>query len=102
MSSLDARRDSRRLGVCVAFLLTGSLGCWEQWSNDWFPQMKRQRAVQAFEEVTHRGQMEGFTPPEGTVPVGGSARPYLAALTLPAQDALFAAEPEASVSARGP
>jgi mono/diheme cytochrome c family protein len=51
------------------------VGCWEQWSNEWFPQMKWQKAVQAFEEVTHAGQQQGFTPPEGTVPIDGGEAP---------------------------
>ena len=58
-------------------LLTLSVGCWEQWSDDWFPQMKRQKAVQAFE--TAADQVEGmpanFSPPEGTMPVSGGYFP---------------------------
>jgi mono/diheme cytochrome c family protein len=51
------------------------MGCWEQWSEDWFPQMKWQKAVGAFERVEWKGQIEGFIPPEGTVPIdGGEAR----------------------------
>jgi mono/diheme cytochrome c family protein len=56
-------------------LVSSSVGCWEQWSNDWFPQMKWQKAVQAFEEVEHNGQGEGFKPPEGTVPTDGGEAP---------------------------
>jgi hypothetical protein len=52
-------------------MLTGSIGCWEQWSNNWFPQMKWQPAVQAFERVEWQGRLEGFLPPEGTVPITG-------------------------------
>jgi mono/diheme cytochrome c family protein len=70
LSNLDLRR-SRTWFLCVALLLTGSMGCWEQWSNSWFPQMKWQPAVQAFERVEFEGQMQGFMPPEGTVPVTG-------------------------------
>jgi mono/diheme cytochrome c family protein len=54
----------------------------------WFPQMKRQPAVQAFEEVAVMGRLELFTPPEGTVPVGGAGTPDLANLALPEQEAL--------------
>lgn len=64
-------RFARTLFLLVALLLTGSIGCWEQWSNDWFPQMKWQPAVQAFERVEWRGRLEGFLPPEGTVPITG-------------------------------
>ena len=67
---LDLRR-SRTWFLTVALLLTSSLGCWEQWSNNWFPQMKWQPAVQAFERVEFEGQIEAFTPPEGTVPITG-------------------------------
>ena len=70
MSNLDLRR-SRTWFLAVALLLTCSMGCWEQWSNSWFPQMKWQLAVQAFERVEFEGQIEGFTPPEGTVPITG-------------------------------
>jgi mono/diheme cytochrome c family protein len=51
--------------------LVGTLGCWEQWSNDWFPQMKWQPAVQAFERTQHEGQVDPFLPPEGALPVDG-------------------------------
>ncbi len=72
MSSRRTRlRLPRSLFVLVALALTSMVGCWEQWSNDWFPQMKWQPAVQAFERVEFEGQIEGFTPPDGTVPSGG-------------------------------
>ncbi|MBW2542058.1 MAG: cytochrome c [Deltaproteobacteria bacterium] len=70
-----ALRLSRSLFVLVALSLTAMVGCWEQWSNDWFPQMKWQKAVQAFEEVTYADQKEGFTPPEGAVPIDGGEAP---------------------------
>jgi mono/diheme cytochrome c family protein len=66
---------SRSLFALVALSLTSMVGCWEQWSNDWFPQMKWQKAVQAFEEVTHAGQEQGFTPPEGAIPIDGGEAP---------------------------
>ncbi len=75
MSSRRTQRLSRSLFVLVALSLTSMVGCWEQWSNDWFPQMKWQKAVQAFEEVTHAGQQQGFIPPEGTVPIDGGEAP---------------------------
>ncbi len=75
MSSRRTQRLSRSLFVLVALSLTSMVGCWEQWSNDWFPQMKWQEAVQAFEEVTHDGQRQGFIPPEGSVPIDGGEAP---------------------------
>jgi len=66
---------SRSLFVLIALSLTTMVGCWEQWSNDWFPQMKWQKAVQAFEKVTFHDQEQGFTPPEGTVPIDGGEAP---------------------------
>ena len=54
--------------LCAVAIL--SLGCWEQVSPDWFPQMKRQAAVQAYELNTFFGSGEGLKPPEGTVPLG--------------------------------
>jgi len=71
LSNRRRSRFARSLFLLVALLLTGSVGCWEQWSNDWFPQMKWQPAVQAFERVEWQGRVEGFLPPEGTVPVTG-------------------------------
>lgn len=71
MSSRSAIRLSRSLLALVALSLTSMVGCWEQWSNDWFPQMKWQKAVQAYEDVGYAGQKQGFTPPEGTVPIDG-------------------------------
>ncbi len=71
MSSRRPVRFARTFFLLVALLLTGSVGCWEQWSNDWFPQMKWQPAIQAFERVEWQGRLEGFLPPEGTVPITG-------------------------------
>jgi len=70
-----ALRLSRSLFILIALSLTTMVGCWEQWSNDWFPQMKWQEAVQAFEEVTYADQGQGFIPPEGTVPIDGGEAP---------------------------
>ncbi|MFV1978503.1 MAG: cytochrome c [Myxococcota bacterium] len=75
MSSRRTQRLSRSLFALIALSLTTMVGCWEQWSNDWFPQMKWQKAVQAYEEVTHAGQEQGFVPPEGTVPIDGGEAP---------------------------
>jgi mono/diheme cytochrome c family protein len=71
LSSRNAFRHARTFFLLLALTLMGSLGCWEQWSNAWFPQMKWQPAVQAFERVEWRGQLAGFMPPEGTVPITG-------------------------------
>lgn len=77
------RRDPARR---VAWLQAGafalatlvSTGCWEQWSDSWWPQMKWQRAVQAFELQGRPGDPDraigNFVPPEGTLPVGMSYR----------------------------
>ncbi len=91
----ESKRRAARIPVWVAaFAIAASLGCWEQMDDGkWFPQMKRQPAVQAFEAVLHRGQLQGFTPPDGTVPVGGSAVPDLLAMELAEQDALQNAQP---------
>jgi mono/diheme cytochrome c family protein len=75
LSRRRTQRLSRSLFALIALSLTTMVGCWEQWSNDWFPQMKWQKAVQAYEEVTHAGQEQGFTPPEGTVPIDGGEAP---------------------------
>lgn len=59
----------RALFLATALLLCGAVGCWEQWSDTWFPQMKWQKAVQAYEPVGQDGRVAAFLPPEGTVPV---------------------------------
>ena len=83
------RRPSRIAALTVGLLVAGSFGCWEQMDDGkWFPQMKRQPTVQAFEVVTWRDQLQGFVPPEGTVPVGGSSLPDLGAMTFAEQDAV--------------
>ncbi|MFP8874207.1 MAG: hypothetical protein VCB42_06685, partial [Myxococcota bacterium] len=68
MSTTEAARPrlranrAARLGWCgmLPFLL-GSLGCWEQVSPNWFPLMKRQAALQAFELNEYYGKGEGLT-----------------------------------------
>ncbi len=79
------------LGFAFLLLLTsGSVGCWEQWSESWFPQMKWQKAVQAFERVqTERSDgktVEPFMPPEGSVAI--DAEPPAVQQYDPAVDAL--------------
>ena len=74
------------LVALVLVLLCGGVGCWEQWSESWFPQMKWQKAVQAFERVAYREQVDPFTPPEGAVAVD-EERPPLEQYD-PAADAL--------------
>ena len=65
-----------RLAVFVVLFAGSSFGCWEQWSNDWFPQMKWQPAVQPFERTMHNGKVDLFLPPEGTLPVGDTSPPF--------------------------
>ena len=74
MSRHSARR-MRSLLALLALLLTGPLGCWEQWSNNWFPQMKWQPAVQAFESTMRGGKVDPFLAPEGGVPIDGGVPP---------------------------
>ncbi len=87
-SRARALRLSRSFFAGTALLLTTTVGCWEQWSDTWFPQMKRQKAVQAFEEVGFGGRVEAFTPPEGTVPVATAMPPEMDPNDVAAQDAL--------------
>lgn len=67
-----SRRDARRWVAALGVLLIGGVAC-EQNSPEWFPHMKRQPAVQAYEELTYvdRAPGQGFTPPEGAVPIDG-------------------------------
>ena len=73
--------------IATVFILATTTGCWEQWSEDWFPQMKWQKAVQAFESVDHQGQEVGFSPAEGAVPVSGIEAP-VGRMDIAATDAL--------------
>lgn len=73
MSSPRAPRIGRSVFALVVCLLAGTLGCWEQWSNDWFPQMKWQRSVQAFERPLPG--VNPLTPPDDTVPAAGFEAP---------------------------
>ncbi len=70
-------------GVALTFVSTG---CWEQWSVTWWPQMKWQKGVQAYEETGQPTAPAGFMPPEGTVPFGHA--PLTTELTLPETEAL--------------
>lgn len=68
---------SRRSALAVLVVSAVSLGtgCWEQIDGgQWFPQMKRQPAVQAFES-TGLADPQGLTPPEGAVPIDGGEAP---------------------------
>jgi hypothetical protein len=56
--------------AALLMAVVGLPGCWEQVSVEWFPMMKWQKAVQAFEFNPYRADGQLFTPPEGTVPVG--------------------------------
>jgi len=60
--------------VSTVFILVTTTGCWEQWSEEWFPQMKWQKAVQAFEATGHESAPSGFLPADGTIPVSGKTR----------------------------
>lgn len=72
-------RIGHSLFTLTAFLLVGSMGCWEQWSDSWFPQMKRQKAIQAFEAVGFQERVGAFLPPEGAVPTTPGEAPFPAA-----------------------
>ena len=62
--------ERRTMMAVMAFFFLTQTGCWEQVSPEWFPQMKRQIAVQAFEWNEHRADGMLFSPPDGTVPIG--------------------------------
>jgi mono/diheme cytochrome c family protein len=86
--SKPSRRTRARAAFAICLLLlSGSFGCWEQWSVDWFPQMKWQRAVQPFERVAFQGRDAAFLPPEGSVPIHGT-EPLIGRLDIAAADAL--------------
>jgi mono/diheme cytochrome c family protein len=72
------RRTAWLQAGAFLFAALGSTGCWEQWSNTWWPQMKWQRSVQAYELQGRPGDkaraLGNLMPPEGTVPVGMPSR----------------------------
>ncbi|HEB88420.1 MAG TPA: cytochrome c [Deltaproteobacteria bacterium] len=74
-----AAGSPKALVAILGLALLGLPGCWEQVSVEWFPQMKWQEAVQAFELNPYQEKITLFTPPDGTVPVGWGdvARPQL-------------------------
>ena len=88
MSRRSALKLSRSFFALTAFSLVFMVGCWEQWSESWFPQMKWQKAVQAYERVGFEGQVEAFLPPEGSVPAVGAPPPLQDPNDAAAQDAL--------------
>lgn len=67
-----SRASALRLALVV--LTLPAFGCWEQWSVEWWPQMKWQIALQAFGDNTDPSAPAGFVPPEGTVPIGAVQR----------------------------
>jgi mono/diheme cytochrome c family protein len=87
LSNSSRRNRAHGLSALCLLLLTSSLGCWEQWSVEWFPQMKWQNAVQPFERVAFEGSDAAFLPPEGSVPVHGY-EPLVGRLDIAATDAL--------------
>jgi mono/diheme cytochrome c family protein len=60
---------SKPFVVVLLLALVGLPGCWEQASVEWWPQMKWQPSVQAFELNPYQDRISLFAPPEGTVPV---------------------------------
>jgi mono/diheme cytochrome c family protein len=86
--------------VIVMAFSSGSLGCWEQMSDEWFPQMKRQRAVQTWEDNGIYGAGQRFAPPEGTVPVG-DRYPNVGGMELMAQETLPNPVPASLESVKG-
>jgi len=63
------------LTLFVVVLMSGGVACWEQWSEAWFPQMKWQKAVQAFERVQFQDRVDPFMPPDGAVAIDAEAPP---------------------------
>lgn len=90
-NSLRRPRVPRALMFATLLAVATLPGCWEQVSVEWFPQMKRQLAVQAFEtleSVPSMTRVEALTPPDGTVPVGWADVAEPANLPVDAQEAL--------------
>lgn len=83
-------------------LLAASTGCWEQLDGgDWFPQMKRQPAIQAYESNLLIDQIDGLSPPEGTVPIDGGEAPVSLSDDSEADALVNLAEPDLRSLANG-
>lgn len=83
-----SKSRSRLLCILVGASVSTSLGCWEQVSYDWFPQMKKQIVIQAFEDTEVPGHPQGFTPPEGAVSLSEAPLPDPASMSFAEQDAI--------------
>ncbi len=86
---LEHDRCARLAGmVATCLVLLAQTGCWEQVSEEWFPQMKWQPAIQAYElnQYDHQIQLANLMPPDGVVPVGWGAVPDLESMSLQEQD----------------
>lgn len=81
-----SRLSALRVVVACVAVTFGSTGCWEQMSVDWWPQMKWQKSVQAFEETGQPSAPGGFVPPDGTIPFGQA--PVTSQMPLAAAEAL--------------
>ena len=86
----DHAAKRRVVLVAVSCVFLTQVGCWEQVSEEWFPQMKWQPAIQAFEQnqYDHQIQLSNLSPPVGTVPVGWGGVPDLTSMSLSEQDAV--------------
>ena len=80
-----SRTSQLRLLFVLAMPFVGT-GCWEQWSVTWWPQMKWQKTVQAFEETGYAVAPGGFVPPEGTTPIDGPRK--TSDMTVPEAEAV--------------
>ena len=72
MRPLTSRRRksfSKPFMGLMLLALIGAPGCWEQASVEWWPQMKWQPSVQAFELNQYQDRISLFSPPDGTVPI---------------------------------
>jgi mono/diheme cytochrome c family protein len=79
--------------VLMLLVLVASPGCWEQASVEWWPQMKWQPAVQAFELNPYQDRISLFSPPDGTVPVGWADVADPATLSLADQETIVNPRP---------
>lgn len=70
LPSHQGKKFSKPFIGLMLLALVGAPGCWEQASVEWWPQMKWQPAVQAFELNPYQDRISLFAPPDGTVPVG--------------------------------
>jgi hypothetical protein len=74
LSRLSSKRVMSLQAGAFVLVTIGSTGCWEQWSDSWWPQMKWQKTA-GLRASRLRDGNAAMLPPEGAVPVDAGDAP---------------------------